>query len=119
MIHPSPLRLQVKMEIIKQSRDVWKGDAGELSVALDAVSFTLLHGDRPQQIEAAREARGLLAFKGYPVRDSQIMRFDVTVRTANGFQAWTALGRSSIDVMLDTLTHFDEQAVTVRVRREA
>lgn len=113
------LRPQAKVEIVKQSRDRWMNDAGVLSKALDEVSFTLLHGGRDQQIEVASTARGLLKSKGYPVRPAQLMRFDVTARTETGFQTWTALGRSSIDVLLDTLTHFNEQAVTVRVRPEA
>lgn len=118
MLSPFPMRPQAKVEIVKQSRDRWKSDAGVLSQALDATSFVMLHGDRLQQIEAANDARGILKDRGYPVRPTQLMRFDVTVRTANGYQRWSALGRSSIDVLLDTLTHFDEQAVTVRVRRE-
>lgn len=115
---PSPIRPQAKVEIVKQSRDRWMNDAGTFSRALDEASFTLLHGDRQQQIVMANGARELLADKGYPVRDTQVMRFDVTARTETGFQTWTAIGRSSIDVLLDTLTHFDEQAVTVRVRPE-
>lgn len=112
------LRPQAKVEIVKQSRDRWMNDAGDFSKALDVAAFTLLHGDRQQQIEVANTARELMATKGYPVRPAQSMRFDVTARTETGFQSWTAIGRSSIDVLLDTLTHFDEQAVTVRVRPE-
>lgn len=118
MLSPYPMRPQAKVEIVKQSRDRWKSDAATFAVALNTVSFVMLHGDRHQQIKAANDARGILKDRGYPVRPTQTMRFDVTVRTANGFQHWTALGRSSIDVLLDTLTHFDERAVTVRVRRE-
>ena len=119
MNRPSPLRPLAKLAIVQQSRDDWKSEAGALSQALDATSFVMLHGDRPQQIAVANAARGLLQLKGYPVRPVQTMRFDVTVRTANGFQAWTAIGLSSFDVLCDTLNHFDEQTVTVRVRREA
>lgn len=119
MKRPSLLRPQARIEIVKQSRDRWMNDAGDFSRALDTASFTLLHGDRQQQIEVANTARDLLAAKGYPVRPAQSMRFDVTARTANGFHSWTAIGRSSIDVLLATLTHFDGHAVTVRVRREA
>lgn len=119
MNRPSSLHPQAKVEIVKVSRDRWKNDAGDLARALDATSFTVLHGDRLQQIAVANAARDLLHFKGYPVRDTQVMRFDVTARTENGFHTWTAIGRSSVDVLLDTLTYFGEQSVTIRVRREA
>lgn len=118
MNRPAPMRHQAKLAIVQKSRDIWKSDAGALALALDETSFVMLHGGRHQQIQAANGARDILQSKGYPVRPAQLMRFDVTVRTANGFQRWPALGRSSIDVLLDTLTHFDEQAVTVCVRRE-
>lgn len=119
MNRPTPLRPQAKVEIVKVSRDRWKNDAGTFARALDATAFTVLHGDRPQQIAVANAVRNLLDIKGYPVRPTQVMRFDVTARTENGFQNWTAIGRSSVDVLLDTLTHFGEQSVTIRVRREA
>lgn len=121
MRHPSPLRPQAKVEIVKQSRDRWKNAAGIFSRALDATSFTLLHGDRQQQIAAANEARDLLAFKGYPVRDSQLLSFTVTARVANvaGIYTWDYIGHSAADAMLDALQKFDGQFVSISVRREA
>src|SRR5690606_37142765 len=91
MSNPCPLRPQAKVEIVKQSRDQWKDDAGALAHALDAMSFVALHGNRPQQIEAAQVARGLLRARRYPIRASGMRAFDVTVRTANGYQYWQAV----------------------------
>ena len=114
MKHPTPLRPQVRVDI-----DHWKDDATALSLALDKLSFITMHGDRMQQIEAANSARESLRMRGYPVQSAQAARFDVTVRTDSGYHSWTVIGRSSGDVMHDTLTHFGEQSVTIRVRPEA
>lgn len=113
---PSPMRPQAKVEIVKQSRDRWKDDAGTFAAALNATQLILVHGDRAQQVKAAADARQLLRFKGYPAKNPHTKRFNVTVRTANGYQFWNAIGHNSMDVLLDTLQHFDGQAVSVSVR---
>ena len=115
---PSPMRPRAKVEIVKQSRDRWKSDAGDFAQALDATSFTLLHGDRHQQIEAASEARGLLAIKGYPVRESKPRHFTVTARVPgmSGTYVWDAIGQSSVDVMLEALEQYEGQFVSITVK---
>jgi len=104
------------MAIVKESRDRWRSDAGDLARALDAASFVLIHGDRPQQLTAGHTARELLHAKGYPVRESRPLVFRVTARTATGYQSWIALSPSSTDVLIDTLQYFHGAPVTITVR---
>lgn len=119
MNNPSPMRPQGKLAIVQQSRDIWKGDAGAFAAALNAANLMLVHGDRPQQLKAAADARDVLRSRGYPAKEPHTRRFTVTVRTAYGYQYWSAIGHSSMDVLLDTLQHFDGQAVAVSVRAGA
>ncbi|MCQ9615909.1 hypothetical protein L1889_03675 [Paenalcaligenes niemegkensis] len=115
------IRPEAKIAIVQQSRNRWKSDAGDFALALDAASFTLLHGDRKQQIEAANAARGLMAAKGYPVRKSEMLHFTVKARVAgmDGVHIWDAIGHNAIDVTLDALEKYEGQFVSISVRPEA
>lgn len=93
------------------------GSENELAESLDATSFILLHGDREQQIEAANAIRSLLRIKGYPIRDSRPISFEVTARVAEGTYVYNVEGYNSIDALLEALRQPNNAPVAVSVTR--
>lgn len=85
---------------------------------LDSLAYVCLHGDRPQQIEAATYAREILTIGQHPVRRSNMLRFQVQVRAADGLHCWTAIAHNSIDALLSALEKFEGQQVAVTVTPE-
>lgn len=78
----------------------WLSEAKYMAQIVDLLSYATLCGSRSNQIAAARQAREILDFRGYPIRAVTTRCFEVNARTPIGDVSREVYALSPLDVTL-------------------